>query len=350
MAENSYPYDSGPGATITEDQWSHMAGAWQDDGVQAAGPWQTPLKVTSANEALTLHIAPGHANLSGMHYHLDASKTIDFAANPSGNDRLDRVVLKLDRDTNVISFVVKQGTAATSPVAPGVDRSWSSPEINIATFRVRGSSSSVLPLEVYDERDFIGRYIKVTENASLVPQGGIRYSQAEDEFWMGGVTPFRVGRWVHNHDSSYANISHNHNSAYAALGHNHNTAYAALGHTHDFSTGSSTFTVSSGYTALQNTLTCWGRLVSATLVLTPNSGTISSNTVIANISNSNFRVVSQMHFTGYMNDNAGSAHGPVRLTLETNGNLVFNGGTQAWMNQRYVHLGATYIANGILPW
>lgn len=348
MAENSYPYDSGPGATITEDQWSHMAGAWQDDGVQAAGPWQADLKVTSANEALILHIESGHATLSGMHYHLDADKTIAFAANPSSNDRLDRIVLKLDRATNVISFVVKQGTAASSPVAPGVDRSWSSPEINIATFRVRGSSSSVLPLEVYDERDFIGRYIKVTENASLVPQGGIRYSQAEDEFWMGGVTPFRIGRWVHNHDFSYSALGHTHD--YSPSGHNHNSAYASLSHVHNTGTNVATFTPSSGYTTLQNQLFTWARFATLSIVMTPNSGTISAGTVIGVIATTSARPSGQYHFTGYQNDNGGSAHGPVRVTVETNGNVVFNGGTQAWINTRYIHIGATYICNGTSPW
>lgn len=182
MAERSYPFDSGPGASITEDQWGSMADSWQDDGVEAQGTWDTPLKVTSANEALILHAAPGHANIAGFHYEMDAAKNLTFAANTTGNPRLDRFVLKLDRGTNTISFLYKQGTPAASPIAPPVYKGSDAPEILLATFTVRANSSTVLPAECLDEREFIGKRIRTGEAG--FGRGNIHYRPSDDKFYV----------------------------------------------------------------------------------------------------------------------------------------------------------------------
>lgn len=182
MAETSFPFDSGPGATITEDQWSRLASPWQADGVVAPGTWDNALQVTSANENLTIHVAAGHGVVSGFHYQLDTAKTMTIAANVSATPRIDRVVLKLDRVTNTIAFLYKQGVPATSPVPPSIDKSWASPEVAIAAFTVRANASAVLPAEVVDEREFIGRYVRVTESPAAQVQGTISYRPSTQTF------------------------------------------------------------------------------------------------------------------------------------------------------------------------
>lgn len=226
MAERSYPFDSGPGATINEDQWSYLAGSWQDDGVQSPGPWDTALKLTSSSEVLLLHIAIGHANISGIHYHLDAPRTIAFAANASGNPRLDRIVLKLDRSTNTISFLYKQGTPSSSPIAPSIDRTWNSPEINIGTFIVRAGSSIVLPAECFDQRDYIGRYIKVTEDVPSSQEGTIAYQPSVGKFFAKGASTIEIGAQPNLTPYLLAATA---SSTYSPI---HSHPYAASSHTH----------------------------------------------------------------------------------------------------------------------
>lgn len=182
MAERSYPFDSGPGATVTEDQWSKMADPWQDDGVFALGNWIPALQLTSAQEALILHIAAGEANIAGFHYELDAPKNVSFATNATANPRLDRYVLKLDRSTNTIAFLYKQGTAAASPIAPSVYKGNDAPEILIATFQVRANSSTVLPADIIDDREFAGRRIRTGESG--FGRGNIHYRPSDDKFYV----------------------------------------------------------------------------------------------------------------------------------------------------------------------
>lgn len=156
MAEKSWPFESGPGSIITEDQWSRMASNWQDSGVVAEGPSSTALKVSSQSVPLTLTVKAGFATIAGMHYELDADTTVSFAANTTASSRWDRVVLRLDRAANEIRLVVKQGTG----FIPSVDRSWATPEICIANFLVRANSTNVIPADVRDSREFVGRRVR----------------------------------------------------------------------------------------------------------------------------------------------------------------------------------------------
>lgn len=280
MAERSYPFDAGPGATINEDQWSYLAGVWQDDGVQALGPWDTSLKLTSANEALLLHIAAGHANISGIHYHLDAERTIAFASNAAGNPRIDRIVLKLDRVTNTVSFLYKQGTAAASPIAPTVDRAWDSPEINIATFTVRANSSNVLPAEVFDERDFVGRYVKVTEDVAGQQQGTIAYQPSVGKFFAKGASTIEIGEQP---DLTPYLTKASASSTYSPI---HSHPYSSNTHKHypgDYSNNQFSISAASGWVVESSS---WGACASETVsfrvnLRRTNSSSASSSELIA---------------------------------------------------------------------
>ncbi|GAA3136703.1 hypothetical protein GCM10010466_29400 [Planomonospora alba] len=191
MAEYSFPFDGGTGAAITEDQWSYMAGSWQDDGVEAEGPASQALKVSSQVVPLTLSIQPGHAFLKGFHYYLDTSRTLAFTENLSEYDRVDRVVLRLDRTSNTVSIAVKTGTPAPeTPVPPAVSTDYNTPEVSLATFTVRAGANTVLSGDVVDARPFCGKRVRVAENLSGLPVGSVAYRPESDRFGLvrsGGV-------------------------------------------------------------------------------------------------------------------------------------------------------------------
>jgi hypothetical protein len=184
LTQFSYPYDAGDGASINEDQWSFLAGSWQDNGVDCAGPWQNDLKVSSQAEDLTLSVAPGHAFIEGFHFHLTETTAVYFTANPTTSPRLDLVVLALDKTSNTISLEVKPGVPSTNPAPPALDSSRDTREIPLATIRVRPSSTTVLPAEVTDAREYRGRRIRVSDTPQRYEPGSIVYGPA-DQVWRG---------------------------------------------------------------------------------------------------------------------------------------------------------------------
>lgn len=164
MAGSSYPFDDGPGSTITEDQWSFLMRDAVGNGVHeglagGSGPGleSLDLRVTSLEEPGTLHLRRGRATISGFHYYQATDDVIAFNANTDpNNDRIDAVSLVLDLTANEISVVVKQGTPASTPAAPALEGSH---ELRLAEFRVRRNANVVLSNEVTDRRSFIGRRV-----------------------------------------------------------------------------------------------------------------------------------------------------------------------------------------------
>ncbi|GAA3473879.1 hypothetical protein [Nonomuraea roseola] len=189
MAEKSYPFDSGEGATLNEDQWSYMASGWQDDGVDAPTPANTSLKVVTTGQPFTLLVKAGHAKVAGFHYHLDADKTVLFEENTSANLRVDRLVLRLNRDSNTVTLAVKKGPGTGTTVPPAVDRSWASPEVPLANFIVRANSDTVAPADLTDAREFVSSGVQMLSPANAasgsrqLSEGQIGYDPTARKFY-----------------------------------------------------------------------------------------------------------------------------------------------------------------------
>ena len=186
MAGFSYPFDSGPGSTVTEDQWSYLMRDAVGTGVHEAGktpgPLGTELKVTSLGEGGIVYLAGGRATISGFHYQQSGSEVLTVTANSNPTlDRIDAVVLRLDLDTNTISIQTKLGSPASSPAPPAIATN----ELLLATYRVRKSSNLVLPNEVEDRRQFIGRRVGIVDNGlnSAQREGDIEYSPTANKFY-----------------------------------------------------------------------------------------------------------------------------------------------------------------------
>lgn len=187
MAGSSYPFDDGPGATITEDQWSYLmrdaVGTGVHEANTAPGPEGQELKVFSLAEPGLIYVRPGRASSSGFHYQQGAIETIAVAANASATqDRIDLMVLRLDLTTNTIALETKLGTPSDTPVAPSL----AATEMSLASFRVRKSSNTVLANEVTDLRSFIGRRMTVTNLGNTGREGDIQYVPFF-ESWQGVV-------------------------------------------------------------------------------------------------------------------------------------------------------------------
>lgn len=187
MTGLSYPFDSGPGASITEDQWSHLMRDAVGTGVHEAGTTPGPngseLKVFSLAEVGLVHLNPGRATLDGFHYQQGGAEVLTVTANANvTQDRIDAVVLRLDLTTNAITIVTKLGVPDNTPVSPAI----SSNELLLATYRVRKNSNTVLTNEVTDKRVFVGRRITVTDMGGTGREGDIQYTPTLDK-WLGVV-------------------------------------------------------------------------------------------------------------------------------------------------------------------
>lgn len=199
MTERSYPFDAGDGAAIDEMQWSYMARAWSTNGVEASGPADSTLKVEVTGQPFTVLVRAGHAKLAGFHYHLTADQTVLFDANPNASIRVDRLVLRLDRESNTVALVVKKGIqgVATPPV---VDRSWETPELPIAYFTVRANSDTVAPADLVDAREYLASGVQMLPTASAasgarqLATGQIGYDPTADRFYaQQSATKFEIG-------------------------------------------------------------------------------------------------------------------------------------------------------------
>lgn len=231
MAEISYPFDGGSGASITEAQWSTMASPWQDNGVVAEGPWTTDLKVTTLAENGIVYVEIGKAVINGFMYENTAQIPVAVPANNDGSQsRIDLVILRLDKDTNTIVVAYKEGTLSSSPVEPSLSTSGQMYEIPLARIRMGPNTQAVPNTEpqLVDRRPFVGKRILTTATTSQVPRGGIAYDPTDDVFYAktnGGVLDVSLSGHVH---SEYSQNGHTH-SGYAASSHTH--SYTAITNT-----------------------------------------------------------------------------------------------------------------------
>ncbi|MFI9591041.1 hypothetical protein [Nonomuraea sp. NPDC052265] len=189
MTERSYPFDAGDGSALNEAMWSTMAGSWQTNGVDAPGPWANGLKVVATGQPFQLVVNAGHAKVAGFHYELDVNQTVLIEQNKSASTRMDRIVLKLDREANRVALTVKTGVANGSSTPPPLDRSWEGVEIPLAVFSVRGNSDTVLPADIWDTREFVSNGVQMLSPAGTsygarqLAEGQLGYNPNAKKFY-----------------------------------------------------------------------------------------------------------------------------------------------------------------------
>ncbi len=155
MAEKSLFFNSAPGdirtyqASDFAEYFSNVlnSGLHHLDGVPV-------LKVNCDGTDLRTFIEPGKAIIQGYGYENTSNLYLTHALPESTLDRIDRIVLRLDKrnQSRFIKLFVLQGAAAASPVAPTLHRDEFIYELSLAQIRVRANTSTLSPDDLIDER------------------------------------------------------------------------------------------------------------------------------------------------------------------------------------------------------
>ncbi|MFJ1581549.1 hypothetical protein [Streptomyces sp. NPDC088182] len=117
MAQDSWPSPEHNDRAVTDSEYEQIAARFSGDGILGS-PAGT--QVVSAGVGLSVAVRSGaRASVRGHAWYSGTSTvTLPIAANNAGSTRVDRVVLRLDRDDWTVRAVVKQGTPGSG--APGL--------------------------------------------------------------------------------------------------------------------------------------------------------------------------------------------------------------------------------------
>lgn len=124
------------------DDYTNVFAAFIKDGVRRSSA--DDFKVSTSGLALTVKL--GYAVCGGRWVHLDADYSLGSITPPVGDyARIDSVVLRVDsrESTRAASLLIRTGTPASSPVAPGKDATTGVTELILAHVRVNPSATSV---------------------------------------------------------------------------------------------------------------------------------------------------------------------------------------------------------------
>lgn len=115
------------------------------------GVFNNELKV-SANNDMTITIAPGDANIEGYRY-TNTEDLIKIIDNADGTlSRIDNVVLRLDLTNRLISILVVKGSFASSPEAPALVRNTTTYDLRLAKITVSPGATSIAQDDIEDTR------------------------------------------------------------------------------------------------------------------------------------------------------------------------------------------------------
>jgi hypothetical protein len=167
--QSFFPFDAGAGSAITEAQWQKMAKRWLNTGV--IEDYLNELAVTADGSGMTVSVATGGAWVEGFYFDSDAAEALTIAAADASNERIDRIVVRLDRVANTVALAVLQGTAAASPTAPALTQTDSLYELGLATVSVDAAVGVIAADQVTDTRSYSGNLSRSEGNAAYVAQG-----------------------------------------------------------------------------------------------------------------------------------------------------------------------------------
>lgn len=112
---------------------------------------QAPLMVAPVT-GMNLSINAGYAFINAKYFHNDFLTTISLPASDSTLDRIDRVVLRLDRDERKILLAVHAGEPSGTPTAPDLTRTATVYELSLATVTVSAGATEITSGDITDDR------------------------------------------------------------------------------------------------------------------------------------------------------------------------------------------------------
>jgi hypothetical protein len=154
MVRKALPYDAGGGANVQEADWVLMTQWFMSPGVYLDALGGMGVYADSSGKQVKIHTGEAWA-YGTFFYNTDSPDFIlgPFPDNPSGNPRIDRVVLRFDWTTNSADFVLLVGNPAASPTpptpanAPGVV--W---DLKLAQVNIAAGYTTIAAGNVVDER------------------------------------------------------------------------------------------------------------------------------------------------------------------------------------------------------
>ncbi len=159
MASTNWP--DGTPKSVDDHEYEVLGSAWSSDGIIGVSGDTTPVFGDSTGRQVKFRagkrgIVHGHGWAAGA-----TDIIVPVAANSSGQPRIDLAVLGLDRSTWALTEYVKQGTPASSPVAPTPQRDalgvapgkW---EVPLAKIAVANGASTITAADVTSVAPFLG--------------------------------------------------------------------------------------------------------------------------------------------------------------------------------------------------
>lgn len=118
-------------------------------------------------QSLGVLVREGWAMVNGRSYQASVDVTVPIVQNtdPSGDDRIDSIVVRIDKSTPSGTLVAKQGTVAPAPVPPSLTQNSTVWEIRIADIDVINGATVITTADIDNTvREYIPKW--------LVKQGG----------------------------------------------------------------------------------------------------------------------------------------------------------------------------------
>lgn len=155
LLDEFYPFSAGVGQVVSEEQWRRMIGniAFATGVLRGVGSEFAVIQ-RAAGANMSVDLGPGETRIRGHVGVLAAAGNIGIANNPTGNPRIDTIVLRADFVANEIEYDVLQGVAAVSPAAPALTTDASTHEIALANVAVASGAVSIVTANITDRRDW----------------------------------------------------------------------------------------------------------------------------------------------------------------------------------------------------
>jgi hypothetical protein len=213
MAPRYGPFASGSGSTLTEDFWYGVLGPMLQHSGVAGTYGSTAMQVYSPVSGLKVFVRAGNGLVRGVGCSLDTDYEIDFAANSSGQSRIDRVVLRMDPTAHTCLPGIVQGTAGAG-VAPALTQVvggvWEIPLANVTIPASATTGTSIATGAVIDNRQYLPMPIRQFYSANGMPPTDGSFGGMAWDSTTGRPMTLRGGTWqyvaVDEVDSGWQNI------------------------------------------------------------------------------------------------------------------------------------------------
>ncbi len=157
------PYDSGPGANITEDTWRKIMRNSLNGGSGVLQGVTSEFAVFADSSGMQVKVPVGECWIRGAWGESTSQKTLAIAAAPTtaSHTRKDRVILRNDFVNNRIELDVLTGTSsAGTPTIPSCTKDTTKWETSLAVVSVGNSVSTITAGSVDDQREYQGVFAK----------------------------------------------------------------------------------------------------------------------------------------------------------------------------------------------